>query len=192
MPTAVTNRIPLVGRLLPHHAGRLGPPGLRVRGRRRIPRARVSGKLPDSWRDEIGAAVDETTRVIRAGGAAIVLETMTTGSETAAPPTEGLATHYRWPEAERGFSRTPIRTDYQFESLEEADRLTRFFFGDERVDRVRRDNSVILPKHRHLVTAVRIGPSPRRAKEGSAARARVWSCTKRYRRSRPSCSVRGS
>src|SRR5690606_23118026 len=40
------------------------------------------GWFPDSWREEIGAAVDEMCRVLRAGGVAVILETMTTGSET--------------------------------------------------------------------------------------------------------------
>lgn len=105
------------------------------------------GWFPDTWRDEIGAAVDEMARVLRPGGTAIILETMTSGSETPAPPTEGLATYYLWLETERGFSSTSIRTDYQFESLDEADRLTRFFFGDELADRVRRENWVILPEN---------------------------------------------
>ncbi len=105
------------------------------------------GWFPVTWHDEIGAAVDEMARVLRPGGTAIILETMTTGSETAAPPTEGLAIYYRWLETERGFSSTGIRTDYQFESLAEADRLTRFFFGDELADRVRRENWIILPEN---------------------------------------------
>lgn len=101
----------------------------------------------DAWRDEIGAAVDEMARVLRPGGTAIILETMTTGSETPGPPTEGLATYYRWLETERGFSIRTIRTDYRFGSLEEADRLTRFFFGDELAERVRRENRVTLPEN---------------------------------------------
>jgi len=101
---------------------------------------------PDTWRSEIGAALDEMVRVLRPGGSAIILETMSTGSKIAAPPTEGLATYYRWLETERGFRGTVIRTDYQFESLGEADRLVRFFFGDELADRVRRNRSLILPE----------------------------------------------
>ena len=55
-------------------------------------------------------ALDEMCRVLRAGGVAVILETMTTGSETPAPPTEGLAVYYRWLEDERGFSSTIART----------------------------------------------------------------------------------
>lgn len=101
---------------------------------------------PETWRSEIGAALDEMVRVLRPGGTAIVLETMSTGSRIAAPPTEGLATYYRWLEAERGFTRTVIRTDYRFESLDAADRMVRFFFGDELADRVRRNGWVVVPE----------------------------------------------
>jgi ubiquinone/menaquinone biosynthesis C-methylase UbiE len=102
--------------------------------------------FPESWRLEIGAALYEMGRVLRPGGTAITIETMTTGSETAAPPTEGLAEYYRWLETERGFTGILIRTDYRFESLDEADRLTRFFFGDELADRVRRAGQTVLPE----------------------------------------------
>ena len=102
---------------------------------------------PRTWRDEIGAAVDEMVRVVRPGGTAIILETMTTGSEVPAPPTEGLAAYYRWLETERGFRAVSVRTDYRFRSLDEADRLTRFFFGDELADRVRREQRIILPEN---------------------------------------------
>ncbi len=103
--------------------------------------------FPTAWRTEIGAAVDEMERVLRPGGTAIILETLTTGSETPAPPTAGLAAYYRWLETERGFSRKAVRTDFRFESLAEADRLTRFFFGNELADKVRREHWIILPEN---------------------------------------------
>ena len=101
---------------------------------------------PDRWRPEIGAAVDEMERVLRPGGTAIILETMTTGSPTPAPPTPGLAAYYRWLETERAFSSRSIRTDYQFTSLDEAEMLTRFFFGDEFADRVHSEGWIVLPE----------------------------------------------
>lgn len=104
------------------------------------------GWYPDTWQHEIGAALAEMRRVLRRGGTAILLETMTTGSETPRPPTPHLAAYYAWLEGEHGFAATSIRTDYRFVSLEEAESLTRFFFGDELADRVRRENLVILPE----------------------------------------------
>lgn len=104
------------------------------------------GWYPDTWREAIGAALGEMTRVLRPGGTAILLETMGTGRETPQPPTPALAQYYVWLEQEHGFTVTSIRTDYRFESLAEAERLTRFFFDDELADEVVRRNWVILPE----------------------------------------------
>lgn len=98
------------------------------------------------WRDAIGAMLAEMFRVLRPGGTAILMETMGTGSETPAPPNEALAVFYAWLEREHGFAATSIRTDYRFESLDEAERLTRFFFGDAMGDAVRANHWVILPE----------------------------------------------
>lgn len=104
------------------------------------------GWYPDTWREEVSAALAEMRRVLRPGGTMLLMETMGTGRETPQPPNEGLAKLYRWLEDEQGFSAATIRTDYRFESLDEAERLTRFFFGDELADMVVRNNWVILPE----------------------------------------------
>jgi ubiquinone/menaquinone biosynthesis C-methylase UbiE len=102
--------------------------------------------FPDIWRDEAGKAVAEMKRVLRHGGTAILIETLGTGREAPLPPHEGLEAFYAWLEAEHNFAPGFIRTDYQFESLDEAGRLTRFFFGDELADQVVANNWVILPE----------------------------------------------
>lgn len=85
--------------------------------------------FPDTWREEIGAAVREMLRVTRAGGTAIILETLGTGRREPLPPTPALAEYYRLLEDTFGFVRTWIRTDYRFESSAVADQLTTAFFG---------------------------------------------------------------
>ncbi len=104
------------------------------------------GWFPDSWREEVGAALAEMRRVLRPGGTMILMETMGTGRETPQPPNAGLAELYGWLENDHGFAATTIRTDYRFESLAEAERLARFFFGDELAETVVRNNWVILPE----------------------------------------------
>ncbi|MEO8612680.1 MAG: class I SAM-dependent methyltransferase, partial [Chloroflexota bacterium] len=104
------------------------------------------GWYPDTWREEIGKAVTEMKRVLRPGGTAIILETLGTGRETPQAPTVGLAAYYAWLESDQGFRSTWIRTDYQFESLDEAKTLTTFFFGDELASEVVKHNWVILPE----------------------------------------------
>ena len=104
------------------------------------------GWYPQTWRDEIGQMLAEMGRVLRPGGTAVILETLGTGRETPQPPHAGLAAYYSWLAGEQGFSATWLRTDYEFASLDEADELTRFFFGDELADRVRREGLVRLPE----------------------------------------------
>jgi ubiquinone/menaquinone biosynthesis C-methylase UbiE len=104
------------------------------------------GWYPETWRVEIGGAISEMRRLARPGGLLAVIETLGTGSETPLPPTQGLADYYQWLEAEHGFDRGWLRTDYLFESAEEAERLVRFFFGDALADRVRASGVGLVPE----------------------------------------------
>lgn len=99
-----------------------------------------------SWREEIGKALAEMKRVLRPGGMAIIIETLGTGTETPQAPTPYLADFYSWLKTEHSFASTWIRTDYRFESLREAEELTRFFFGAELVDRVAQEGLIMLPE----------------------------------------------
>lgn len=92
--------------------------------------------MPDNWQSEVGAAVSHLERVTRPGGTVIVIETLGTGTESPAPA-EALLEYYKWLEEERGFARTAIRTDYLFESVAEAERITGAFFGNDFAAKVR-------------------------------------------------------
>lgn len=100
---------------------------------------------PTHWREELGKALAEMKRVLRPRGTIILLETQGTGHETPHPP-EKLARYYHYLEANEGFSSTWIRTDYQFDSLAEAESLVRFFFGDTLADQTVQEKWVILPE----------------------------------------------
>jgi ubiquinone/menaquinone biosynthesis C-methylase UbiE len=97
-----------------------------------------------TWHEELGKALAEMKRVLRPGGTIVILETLGTGYETPHPP-DGVKAYLAYLE-NAGFSSTWIRTDYQFESLAEAEALTRFFFGDELAEKVVERNWVILPE----------------------------------------------
>jgi hypothetical protein len=86
------------------------------------------------------------TRALRPGGAAVVIETLGTGATEPAPPNPELAEYYAWLEAEHGFARRALRTDYAFASVEEAAELTGFFFGADFAARVRRDRTSRVPE----------------------------------------------
>jgi ubiquinone/menaquinone biosynthesis C-methylase UbiE len=104
------------------------------------------GWYPRRWRQEIGRALAEMARVVRPGGAIILLETLGTNRETPRPPTPGLTEFFAWLEQEHDFQRTWIRTDYRFASVQEAVTLTRFFFGDEMADDVLIEGSPVVPE----------------------------------------------
>lgn len=106
----------------------------------------LTSSRPLDWPAHIDRAVGEMIRVLRPGGAAVIVETLGTGQERPRPPGETLAAYYRRLETRHGFARRWIRTDYRFASLEEAERLTAFFFGPTLADRVRREGLIELPE----------------------------------------------
>jgi ubiquinone/menaquinone biosynthesis C-methylase UbiE len=100
----------------------------------------------DDWQRQIGRVLREMHRVLAPDGAMIIIETLTTGSLTPAPPTPALAEYYAWLEGEWGFVRQTIRTDYQFATVEEAVRRTEFFFGEDLAMTIRAQGWVQLPE----------------------------------------------
>lgn len=100
----------------------------------------------ESWRQTISQAIAQMQRVLRPGGTIIIIETLGTGSTEPKPPHDTLAAYYQMLEAELGFQSTWARTDYQFDSLDQAAGLTSFFFGEEWDAEVRRNNWIILPE----------------------------------------------
>jgi ubiquinone/menaquinone biosynthesis C-methylase UbiE len=101
--------------------------------------------MPSGWEAELARALAELSRVVRRGGTLVIIETLGTGSSEPAPPTPGLAEYYGWLEA-RGFARSWVRTDYRFDSVDEAARVTGFFFGAGFAERVRQEGWSRVPE----------------------------------------------
>ena len=97
-----------------------------------------------SWQFALQDGLNEIERLLRPGGTVILFETLGTGHETPQTP-EKLAGYYAWL-AERGFQSTWIRTDYKFDSLEEAIKLASFFFSAEMGATIRANGWQILPE----------------------------------------------
>ena len=89
----------------------------------------LPGWHPEDWSDEVDRVMDEMHRLVKPYGVLIVVETLGTGVEKAAPPTPELAAYYDRLESPWGFTRREIRTDYQFEDLSSAAEIAGFFFG---------------------------------------------------------------
>ncbi len=98
----------------------------------------------DTWREELEKWLGEMKRVLTANSYIVLFESLGTGNESPVK-LEHLTDFYVWLD-EVGFQNKIIRTDYKFESLQEAEELSRFFFGDELGDKVMKNNWVILPE----------------------------------------------
>ncbi len=96
------------------------------------------------WQSALEDGLTEVNRILRPGGTFILFETLGTGQESPHAP-EHLAGYYEWLK-EKGFQSTWVRTDYKFQSLEEAAELTTFFFGAEMGEIVCANNWQILPE----------------------------------------------
>jgi ubiquinone/menaquinone biosynthesis C-methylase UbiE len=97
------------------------------------------------YEKNIAKIMEEMKRVLRPEGTLIIFETMGTGYESPHPP-DFLKPYYSLLEDKYGFNYKWIRLDYHFNSLEEAEKLTRFFFGDELSDRVVDESLIALPE----------------------------------------------
>src|SRR5512143_1587515 len=99
---------------------------------------------PERWRLELDAWLDEMRRVLRPGGMIVLFESLGTGNEIPLPLPH-LVNFYAWLD-EMAFQKTWIRTDYRFDSVEQAASLSGFFFGEEIAARIQRDALTILPE----------------------------------------------
>lgn len=99
---------------------------------------------PETWRDELEKWLGEMKRVLRPGSFIVLFESLGTGNEEPVK-LKHLKEYYLWLD-EQGFQNKWLRTDYKFESIEEAETLSRFFFGDELGDRVKANEWEILPE----------------------------------------------
>jgi ubiquinone/menaquinone biosynthesis C-methylase UbiE len=100
----------------------------------------------DTWPHFVDRVIAEMRRVLRPAGTLIIVETLGTFQTEPHPPHERLAAYYRYLEEQYGFRSMAIRTDYRFETLTEAQSLLGFFFGDEAVGEVERNDWIITPE----------------------------------------------
>ena len=96
----------------------------------------LSSKFVPDWQGALRQAIGEMQRVLRPGGALIIIETLGTGYTE---PARLYPDYYDFLEQDLGFEHTFIRTDYQFSSVDEAVKGLGFFFG-ERFEQEIRDN----------------------------------------------------
>lgn len=98
----------------------------------------------EKWQESLETALAEAERVLKPGGKLILIESLGTGVERPQAP-DVLATYLDYLNT-RGFEAAWIRTDYRFKNKEEAEGLTRFFFGDDPMPMQVTDGGVIVPE----------------------------------------------
>lgn len=106
----------------------------------------VTGFYPDTWREHAIRALTEMRRCAAQTGKLVIIETLGTCVDTAAPPNQRLAEFYRLLEGEVGLRRTEIATDYAFPSLADAVRVMGFFFGTKMEQAVQQRGSSVVPE----------------------------------------------
>ncbi len=97
-----------------------------------------------AWESELAKGLDEMRRVLRPGGTIVILETLGTGHESPHPP-DNLIEYFAYLE-HQGFEHAWIRTDYRFDSLEEAEDIAGFFYGEAMLNEIVAEDAVTLPE----------------------------------------------
>jgi ubiquinone/menaquinone biosynthesis C-methylase UbiE len=101
---------------------------------------------PESWRSQLGRALDEMKRVVRPGGKLILIETLGTG-QTEPNPAAKYREVYDWLEKERGFQPVAIRTDYLFETMDQIREVVIPLFGEKMLDvLIPSDAGIVVPE----------------------------------------------
>lgn len=100
---------------------------------------------PQGWQAEIDKVLTEMKRILVPGGKTLLIETLGTGFEEPHAP-EHLVEYFSYLES-HGFTRTWLRTDYRFETIEIARELTKFFFGEAMLEKILSDSrGITLPE----------------------------------------------
>jgi ubiquinone/menaquinone biosynthesis C-methylase UbiE len=105
----------------------------------------ISSSKHQEWYENLLQVLNEMKRVLKPNGTIIILETMGTGNEEPTPP-DFLINYYTALEEQYGFNHKTIRTDYQFDSIEQAEQLCRDFFGEELGEQIKTRQSSIVPE----------------------------------------------
>lgn len=113
------------------------------------------GWNPSGWRDDLRRYVDELTRVLRPGGLLVLIETMGTGVETPFAGGHSLEAFHAEVTGALGFAHEALRTDYAFDTVEEAAETLGFFFGERMAAKVRAQAWRVVPECTALYWRVR-------------------------------------
>jgi ubiquinone/menaquinone biosynthesis C-methylase UbiE len=93
----------------------------------------------------LNLVLDECSRILRDDGTIIILETLGTGVDEPVVQ-DFLRPYFERLSGSHGFRHVQIRTDYRFDSAEEAAEIVHRFFGEEAGRKTRERGSPIVPE----------------------------------------------
>lgn len=111
------------------------------------------------WRDDVRRWVRELERVTRPGGRLVLIETLGTGVETPFAEPHALIPFDAFVRDDLGFTRVALRTDYAFDSVDDAAETLGFFFGERLVSRIRERRWARVPECTGVYVRVRAHPA---------------------------------
>jgi ubiquinone/menaquinone biosynthesis C-methylase UbiE len=94
----------------------------------------------------IARVLADMQRVLRPGGVMMIIDTLGTGFTTPQIVSPELGDYFEFLERDHGFRSTWVRTDYQFDSVDEAVHQLDWFFGAELTDRVTAERWLVVPE----------------------------------------------
>ena len=105
----------------------------------------LAGSHIQDREQNLDRVLGECGRILRDGGTIIILETLGTGFDE--PVVQDFLRHYfDRLSVDYGFRHMQIRTDYRFDSAEEAEETVRRFFGEEAGRKTRERGSPVVPE----------------------------------------------
>ena len=100
--------------------------------------------------------VQSAEKNIKTGGQIIFIESLGTNVDSPFAPNERLGHFYRSLVDRHGFTQSTIRTDYKFESNDEAVRVMGFFFGEKSIQAIKNRRTNTIPEWTGLWTRDRV------------------------------------
>ncbi|MFZ4857831.1 MAG: class I SAM-dependent methyltransferase [Desulfuromonadaceae bacterium] len=94
----------------------------------------------------VSKIVHDCSRLLNENGQMIFIESLGTNTSEPAAPSIKTKKFYELLEGEYKFRRTVVRTDYRFDSVEDATRIFSFFFGDVVSKGIQEKNLKVIPE----------------------------------------------
>lgn len=102
---------------------------------------------PETTEITVEKLIANCRKMIKADGTIVLIESLSTNNPVPKAPDEKFEEFYNLLETCHGFTRHTIKTDYKFDSPEEAERIMGFFFGPGMEKSLNLSKKAIVPEY---------------------------------------------